>query len=169
MNDESGRPADARGGASTFPDNALRPRPMLVDDLDGVIQIEKSVYLHPWTLGNFRDSLHAGYSCWVFELPGALVGYTVLMLAADEAHILNLAVAPAWQRRGFGRRMLEHALVLARHYRAHWIYLEVRPSNGAGRRLYLSAGFKEIAVRRNYYPADNGREDAIIMGLAFHE
>lgn len=147
----------------------LRFRPMHLDDLDDVMRIENAVYPYPWTPGNFRDSLHAGYSCWIYELGTVMLGYSVLMLAADEAHILNLAVAASWQRRGFGRRLLNHALTLARDYRAHWIYLEVRPSNTAGRKLYMDAGFKEIAVRRNYYPAEAGREDAIIMGLAFHE
>ena len=101
------------------------------------------------------------------EVAGEIVGYSVVMIAAGEAHLLNLSIAAAWQRRGFGRDMLEFVRGLARDHAAGKAYLEVRPSNIAGRCLYVSAGFSEIATRRGYYPAHDGREDAVVMELAF--
>ena len=83
-------------------------RPMRAEDLDALIKIERAAYPYPWTLGNFRDCLESGYSCWVGEVEGALSGYWVMMLAAGEGHILNCCLAPAWQRRGFGRTLVEH-------------------------------------------------------------
>lgn len=140
-------------------------RPMRLGDVRAVAAVEQDIYPHPWTLGNFRDSLQAGYSCWVMECAGALVGYGVLMVGVQEAHLLNLSVARAWQRRGFGRRLLHHFIDLARSCEAQRLFLEVRPSNLAARALYAANGFRQLYVRRGYYPADQGREDAILMGL----
>ena len=140
-------------------------RPMRLADVHGVLVIEQDIYVHPWTLGNFRDSLQAGYSCWVMECEGPLVGYGVLMAGVQEAHLLNLSVARGWQRRGFGGRLLHHFIDLARGYEAQRMFLEVRPSNRAARALYADNGFRQLYVRRGYYPADDGREDAILMGL----
>ena len=92
-------------------------RPMRLADVHDVLAIEQDIYAHPWTLGNFRDSLQAGYSCWVMECEGALVGYGVLMAGVQEAHLLNLSVARGWQRRGFGTRLLHHFIDLARELR----------------------------------------------------
>jgi len=144
-----------------------RYRRMTASDLDAVMAIENEIYPHPWTRGNFNDSLNAGYHCLAMTIAGGIVGYSVVMIAAGEAHLLNLSIAAAWQRRGLGRDMLNFLLKVARDYAAVKIYLEVRPSNIAGRRLYASAGFGEIAMRRGYYPAHDGREDAVIMELAF--
>jgi len=141
-------------------------RPMRPGDLEPVVAIERSIYSHPWTLGNFRDSLHAGYSCWVLEGEGGLIGYCVMMVGVGEAHLLNLSVSPAWQRRGYGRGMLEHLLERAREWGAREMLLEVRPSNLAARALYADMGFREVSVRRGYYPAEAGREDAILMARA---
>lgn len=141
-------------------------RPMRTADLDRVMEVEPTLYSHPWTRGNFDDSLVAGYSCWVVECAGALAGYGVLMIGVREAHLLNLSVAMAWQRRGFGRMLLEHFVRVARGSDAAQLFLEVRPSNGAARQLYVEFGFREISVRRGYYPAGRGREDAILMGIA---
>ena len=150
---------------SALLDNLPRYRRMTAQDLDTVVAIEREIYPHPWTRGNFSDSLAAGYHCWLMELAGEIVGYSVVMIAADEAHLLNLSVAAAWQRRGLGREMLAFVLKLARDFFARNIHLEVRPSNLAGRRLYAGAGFSEIATRRGYYPGQRGREDAVIMEL----
>ena len=150
---------------SALLDNLPRYRRMTMDDLDTVVAVENEVYPHPWTRGNFSDSLNAGYHCWIMELGGEIVGYGVVMIAAGEAHLLNMSVAAAWQRRGLGREMLKFLLKLARDFLARKIYLEVRPSNIAGRSLYAGAGFSEIATRRGYYPAHDGREDAVIMEL----
>jgi len=140
-------------------------RPMRLLDVYEVLAIEEDIYAHPWTLGNFRDSLQAGYSCWVMECAGPVMGYGVLMVGVREAHLLNLSVARGWQRRGFGRRLLHHFVDLARGYEAHRMFLEVRPSNVAARALYADSGFRQLTVRRGYYPAHEGREDAILLGL----
>jgi [ribosomal protein S18]-alanine N-acetyltransferase len=140
-------------------------RPMRMMDLDDVLAIEQQIYAHPWTAGNFRDSLHAGYSCWVMECSGFLAGYGVLMMGVSEAHLLNLSIAADWQRRGLGRSLLHHFIGTARGCQAERIFLEVRPSNEVARALYADTGFRELYVRRNYYPAVAGREDAILMGL----
>jgi len=143
------------------PRNALRP--MRPGDLEAIVAIEDEIYSHPWTLGNFRDSLHAGYSCWVLEGERGLLGYCVMMVGVGEAHLLNLSIASAWQRRGLGRHMVEHLLELARSWGVREMLLEVRPSNNAARALYANMGFRELARRRDYYPAEQGREDAIVM------
>jgi ribosomal-protein-alanine N-acetyltransferase len=145
--------------------NLPQYRRMTADDLDAVMAIENEVYPHPWTLGNFYDSLNAGYHCWIMEIAGEIAGYGVVSTGAGEAHLLNMSIAARRQRRGLGREMLEFLIQLARESYARKIYLEVRPSNIGGRRLYASAGFDEIATRRGYYPAHRGREDAIIMEL----
>jgi ribosomal-protein-alanine N-acetyltransferase len=134
-------------------------------DLDQVMAIETSLYTHPWTRGNFIDSLKAGYSCHVMEVGGELIGYGVLMIAVKEAHLLNLSIASQWQRKGYGRSLLMRFVELARRSDALQMLLEVRRSNSVGRGLYLSSGFYSLAVRPGYYPADQGREDAILMGL----
>lgn len=144
---------------------ALRFRPMGTSDIEAVVAIESEIYPHPWSSGNFRDSLQAGYSCWVMESGGFLVGYGVLMIGVDEAHLLNLSIAAGWQRRGLGRTLLAHFIDIARSCEAARMFLEVRPSNRSARALYAETGFRELYVRRNYYPADSGREDAILMGL----
>lgn len=146
-------------------DTLPRYRRMTAGDLDGVTAIENRVYPHPWTRGNFADSLDASYHCWIAECCGAMAGYAVVMIAAGEAHLLNLSIAGEWQRRGLGAALLRFIVKLARDYAATRIYLEVRPSNMAGRALYAQAGFSELALRRDYYPANSGREDALVLSL----
>lgn len=143
-----------------------RFRPMAAEDLEVVATIEQDIYLFPWSTGNFRDSLNAGYSCWVQLADGVPVGYAVMMLAAGEAQLLNLGIAKPYQRRGLGRRLLQHMIKVARGHHANIMLLEVRPSNTAARRLYLDTGFRETALRKHYYPAHNGREDAVLMEIA---
>ena len=143
-----------------------RYRRMIAEDLGAVLAIENAIYPYPWTRGNFSDSLVAGYHCWIVECAGEIAGYTVVMVAAGEAHLLNLSVAAPWQRRGIGREALGFAIKLAREYGAERILLEVRPSNVAAIALYAIAGFAEVARRRAYYPAGEGREDAVVMQLA---
>ena len=134
-------------------------------DLDHVATIELALHASPWTRGNFADSLDAGYHCWLAERAGQLVGYGIVAVAAGEAHLLNLSVAPHWQRRGIGADLTAFLVKLARDYGAERIFLEVRPSNGAARALYARAGFAEIGLRRGYYPAPRGREDAVVMEM----
>lgn len=140
-------------------------RPMTEADLPQVIRIERAAYPYPWSLGNFRDCLQAGYSCWVAELDGELIAYSVLVVAAGEGHVLNCCVSPPWQGQGYGRLLMEQVIDTARGYGVECIYLEVRPSNQAALHLYQKLGFEGIALRRGYYPADGGREDALVMRL----
>ncbi len=146
-----------------------RYRRMIAADLEAVMMIEEAVYPYPWTRGNFADSLATGYHCWIVECGGEMAGYTVVTVAAGEAHLLNLSVAAPWQRRGIGRELLGFVLRLARDYGAAKILLEVRPSNSAALSLYASAGFAEIALRRGYYPAGDAREDAIVLERALQD
>ena len=136
------------------------------EDVEAVLAIERRIYEFPWSGGNFRDCLMAGYGCWSCDFYEHVVGYGILMLAAGEGHLLNLGISHDWQGQGLGRKFLRHLVALAREGGADTLFLEVRPSNERARLLYLSEGFNEIGVRRNYYPAAGGREDAIMMGLA---
>ncbi len=150
----------------SLPALQLHYRPMLEADLDAVMQIEAQAYPFPWTRGNFRDSLAAGYSAWVLEQAQGVIGYYVFMMAVDEAHLLNITIAPACQGQGLGRCLLEQCIEQARHHGAVRMLLEVRPSNPHAQRLYEQRGFKCLGRRRGYYPSyDNTREDAWVMRL----
>ncbi|HSU77258.1 MAG TPA: ribosomal protein S18-alanine N-acetyltransferase [Burkholderiales bacterium] len=140
--------------------------PMREQDLAQVMAIESALYTHPWTRGNFADSLRAGYECRSYRVQGELIGYFVLLAAAGEAHLLNLSIAEAHQRRGYGTALLNEATALARKLGAKDLFLEVRPSNRGAQELYYRYGFRKIAVRRDYYPARSGREDALVLSLA---
>ncbi len=141
--------------------------PMRPDDLPEVLAVEQAVYEFPWTHGNFIDSLRAGHSAWTMrDSGGGLIAYAVLMPALDEVHLLNLTVAPPCQRFGFGWRMLEAMAENSRGYGARTMLLEVRPSNDAAQKMYARYGFVRIGMRRGYYPARNGREDAIVMRVS---
>ncbi len=146
---------------------AERIAPMKAEDLPEVLAVEQAAYDFPWTHGNFLDSLRAGHSAWTMrDGGGGLIAYAVLMLALDEAHLLNLTVAPPCQRFGFGWRMLEAMAENARSYGARTMLLEVRPSNPAAQQMYERYGFVRIGTRRGYYPARQGREDAVVMRVA---
>ncbi|HVI25766.1 MAG TPA: ribosomal protein S18-alanine N-acetyltransferase [Xanthomonadaceae bacterium] len=140
-------------------------RPMRETDLDAVMDIEHRAYPFPWTRGIFRDCLRADYPAWVLERDRVLIGYGVLSIAADEAHVLNVCAAPEVQGQGHGRRMLRALLQIARGRGARRVFLEVRPSNRTAIRLYHAEGFNEIGRRPRYYPAADGREDAIVMAM----
>jgi len=142
---------------------AHRLRPMTEADLPRIHRIELASYEYPWTPGNFSDSLDAGYCMWVREADSEVIGYYAMMAAAGEAHILNLTIAPSWRRHGLGRDLLDHCLARACDHHANTVFLEVRSSNAAAIALYHSSGFADLAVRRGYYPARGGREDALIM------
>jgi [ribosomal protein S18]-alanine N-acetyltransferase len=148
----------------------LKPTPVLApmreQDLAEVMAIESVLYTHPWTRGNFADSLRAGYECRTYRVHGDLIGYFVLLAAAGEAHLLNLSIAEVHQRRGYGTALLNEATALARKLGAKNLFLEVRPSNRGAQELYYRYGFSKIAVRRDYYPARGGREDALVLSLA---
>ena len=138
-------------------------RPMVDADIAEILAIEQSAYTHPWTEILFGDCLRVGYCCWVMERRGAIIGYGIISVGAGECHVLNLCVKPEMQRNGYGSAMLEHLLDIARSHNVEIVFLEVRPSNRSAIRLYEKAGFNEVGMRGNYYPAINGREDAIIL------
>jgi [ribosomal protein S18]-alanine N-acetyltransferase len=141
-------------------------RRMAEADLPAVMAIENAIYAFPWTQGNFLDSLAACYSCWIYARDGGVAGYAVLMPAADEAHLLNLSIAADYQQQGHGSLLLRRLCDVARAQGARTIFLEVRPSNIAGLRLYERHGFERVGRRREYYPAKVGREDALVLSLA---
>jgi ribosomal-protein-alanine N-acetyltransferase len=140
-------------------------RPMRAADLDAVAAIEFAAYAFPWTRGIFRDCLAAGHECWVLARADEVTGYGVLSVAAGEAHLLNVCVAPAVRHQGLGRRLVRRLLDLARWHHAARVFLEVRPSNATAVALYHDLGFNEIGRRVNYYPTRGGREDAIVMAI----
>lgn len=148
------------------PDDA-RYAPMVEKDLDEVAAAEKEIYPFPWTRGNFVDALQAGYSAWVLrDAEGRVAAYSIMMVALDEAHLLNISVASHAQRTGLGWRTLDWMADVARGHGGRTMLLEVRPSNHAALRLYERYGFERIGVRRGYYPATAGREDAIVMRIS---
>lgn len=141
-------------------------RPLQLSDLDAVMAVEKRAYSHPWTRGNFTDSLFAGYPTELrLDDAGELLGYWVAMPGADELHLLNITVAPDWQGRGHGRSLLQRVVAVAQARRDAMLWLEVRESNLGARALYRGAGFEEVGLRRGYYPTRGGREHAVVMRL----
>lgn len=137
--------------------------PMNERDLDGVAALEASLQTFPWSRGNFADSLTAGYSVWVCRLGGDLIGFSVVMSVIDEAHLLNIGIAARYQGQGYGARLLRHAMDCARLGGASKMFLEVRPSNARAVDLYRHFGFNRIGLRKGYYPAATGREDALVF------
>lgn len=140
-------------------------RALRESDLNAVMAIELRGYPFPWTRGIFIDCLHAGYPGLAMERDGLLVGYGVLSIAADEAHVLNICIDPLAQSRGLGRQLLRALVQLAADRGAQRVFLEVRPSNTPALALYHSEGFNEIGRRPRYYPAAQGREDAVVMAI----
>ncbi len=145
-------------------------RTMREADVPAALLLDQASYEFPWTAGNFIDSIRAGYHCWVYEAGHQAVGHAVLMSVFDEAHLLNLAISPNWQRQGLGAALLQTVLQEARSAQINMLYLEVRPSNSTAVRLYNRNGFEGFATRKDYYPAkNNGREDALVMRCALGE
>ena len=137
--------------------------PMNERDLDGVAALEASLQPFPWSRTNFADSLEVGHSCWVCRLGGDLVGFSVVMSVIDEAHLLNIGIDRRYHGQGYGARMLRTAMESARLGGATKLFLEVRPSNEQAVSLYRHFGFRQIGLRKGYYPAVIGREDALIF------
>ena len=153
---------------------------MTASDLDAVQAVEAAAYPHPWSRKHFADSLAAGYAAVMLlgeAAPGepvhppradgrVLLGYLIAMPGVDETHLLNITVAPAHQRHGWARCLLDALVLWSRGQRAQWLWLEVRQSNHGARRVYERYGFKQVGLRRAYYPAaPSGREDAVVMSL----
>jgi ribosomal-protein-alanine N-acetyltransferase len=143
----------------------VQVRGMRIDDLDVVSGLEVLSYEFPWSPGIFSDCVKGGHPCWVLCVDAVIAGYGILSMGAGEAHVLNLCVAPDYRGRGLGRHLLGRLLDIARWNGAERVFLEVRPSNPLAKALYESVGFKEIGRRPRYYPAREGREEAIVMAL----
>jgi [ribosomal protein S18]-alanine N-acetyltransferase len=144
----------------------IRIRPMTEADVAEVFAVERASYPFPWSEGIFRDCLRVGYVCRVLALGSEVIGYGVMSVGAGEAHVLNLCVADAHRCRGLGRRMLGYLLERGVAAGMSEAFLEVRPSNAAAIRLYQAVGFEQVGMRRGYYQAVGGREDAAVLRLA---
>lgn len=138
-------------------------RLMMDTDLPAIMDIENCAYSHPWSEAIFQDCLRVGYCCWVLELDRKIIGYCVMSVGAGECHLLNLCIEPDLQNKGYGALLLDHMLDIAKSHHADTAFLEVRPSNQYAIKLYQRAGFDEVGMRRDYYPAYIGREDALIL------
>lgn len=135
--------------------------------LDAVLDVEQRAYSHPWTRGNFTDALASGYQSQVLMADDHLLGYFIAMMGVDEVHLLNITVAPEFQRQGWARVLLDALALWARGRGAQWLWLEVRMSNLRARQIYEAHGFRKVGERKRYYPAAHGqREDAVVMSLA---
>jgi ribosomal-protein-alanine N-acetyltransferase len=137
--------------------------PMTESRLDEVVAIERRAYGQPWTRGNFSDSLRSGYQAQLLCAGDGVLGYFVAMQGVDEVHLLNITVDPEFQGQGWGRVMLDALALWARSERAQWLWLEVRTSNARAQQVYQRYGYRRVGERKNYYPAEDGREDAIVM------
>jgi ribosomal-protein-alanine N-acetyltransferase len=136
---------------------------MELTDLPVVLQNERRAYTHPWTEGIFRDCISGDYETWLFVFERQKIGHGVLSAAAGEAHLFNVCINPSFQGNGFGHILVEYMLQRARFRKARSVFLEVRPSNVVAYKLYENLGFNEIGIRREYYPAFTGREDALVL------
>jgi len=144
-------------------DSELTFRQMALEDISAVIQLENEVYQFPWTEQIFKDCIRVGYDCWLAHLGNTVVAHAVISIAAGESHILNLSVTRNHQGKGIGKQFIQFLLNIARNKRAQIMMLEVRPSNIRAINCYSSAGFNEIGCRKDYYPAPNGKEDALLF------
>ncbi|SDY92032.1 ribosomal protein S18-alanine N-acetyltransferase [Nitrosomonas sp. Nm58] len=144
---------------------ACQIREMCLEDVSRVILIEREIFLFPWTEMNFADSVKAGYHCRVLEQNDVLIGYGIMMMGPGEAHILTIGISAQWQHQGWGGKLLQYFIDLAKQQEAVSVLLDVRESNIGAASLYRRLGFKQIAVRKGYYPAMCGREDALVMRL----
>lgn len=143
-----------------------RLEPLDATLLEQLLPIEQRAYPHPWTCGNFMDALRSGYHARVLLAGDELLGYYVAMQGVDEVHLLNITVAPEYQRQGWGRVMLDALALWARGLGAQWLWLEVRVSNTRAIAIYESHGYRRVGLRKAYYPAGHGqREDAVVMSL----
>ena len=138
-------------------------RPMTEFDVPVVIAIERAGYQFPWSEGIFRDCLRVGYVCRVVDIGGEMAGYGIMSVGAGEAHILNVCIRDEFRCRGLGRKLMLYLLDRARAAGMHEAFLEVRPSNLIASRLYHSLGFEQVGMRRGYYQAIGGREDASVL------
>jgi ribosomal-protein-alanine N-acetyltransferase len=140
--------------------------PLLPHHLPEVMAIEQRAYPHPWSLVNFQDALMAGYEARVLTGGVSVLGYYLAMKGVDEAHLLNITVAPDYQRQGWARLMLDALTIWARGQGLQWLWLEARVSNLRAMQVYEDHGYRQVGQRKSYYPAGCGkREDAVVMSL----
>ena len=149
----------------TEPTPSPKPREMTLADVQAVSDLEQRVYPFPWSTGIFKDCLRAGYGARVIEVGQALAGYVIYSHGAGEAHLLNICIAPEHRRQKIARRILRYVFQSMALAGAQVVFLEVRPSNRGAILLYESLGFTQIGVRRGYYEAVGGREDALVYRL----
>ncbi len=141
-------------------------REMDSNDILDIVSIEQDANQFPWSTKNFEDCLKANNHAWVFlNDSDEIIAYTIVQKVVDETHLLNICVKPSVQGNGLGREVLNHVIDFANSISSVLIVLEVRSSNQRAQQLYLQSGFNEMSVRKNYYPAKEGREDAVLMGL----
>ena len=138
-------------------------RRMTLGDVERVMKVEQEVYEFPWTEQIFSDCIRVGYYCWLALQRQNIVGHAVISVTSGESHMLNLSIANEYQRRGFGKQFIEFLVKEAEAKQAQTMLLEVRPSNTAAINCYNAAGFNEIGSRKDYYPAPEGREDALLF------
>ncbi|MEH0833183.1 ribosomal protein S18-alanine N-acetyltransferase [Pectobacterium cacticida] len=134
-------------------------------DLAQAFKIEQASHAFPWTEKTFISNQGERYFNLKLSRNGQIVAYAITQVVLDEATLFNIAVHPDHQRQGLGRQLLEHLIGEMEHRGTLTLWLEVRASNAQAIALYESLGFNEVSVRRDYYPAARGREDAIIMAL----
>jgi len=138
-------------------------RRMTLQDLEQVMLVEHEVYQFPWTERIFSDCIRVGYHCWLALQQQQVIGHAVISVVADESHMLNLSIASTHQGKGYGRQFVDFLVEEARRLQAQTMLLEVRPSNTVAINCYNAAGFNEIGSRKGYYPATDGREDALLL------
>ncbi len=160
----------APGVNAAYPSEAVRNaatlRTMTPEDLDTVLAIEQAAYGHPWSRGNFRDSLNPLFDAHCLWLEGELLGYFLAMHGVEEMHLLNITVAPSRQGQGWGHMMLDALSLMSRSQGAQWLWLEVRQSNARALQVYERYGFRQVSIRKDYYPAGRQqREHAVVMSL----
>jgi ribosomal-protein-alanine N-acetyltransferase len=143
-----------------------RFEPLTLQRLDAVLRVEQQAYAHPWSRGNFLDTLASGYQAQLLMADDTLLGYFIAMKGVDEVHLLNITVAPEYQRQGWAHVMLDALTIWAKGQGADWLWLEVRVGNLRAMNVYESQGYRRVGLRKNYYPAVQGqREHAVVMSL----
>lgn len=142
-----------------------RLRGMKAEEVKQIAAIDARAYPQPWSEQIFHDCLKAKYNCFIYENDQGMLGYAIMSVVVDEAHILNICILPEKQGKGFGRDLINYLLDLAREKKLETMFLEVRISNNVARRLYDRVGFNEVGIRNDYYPAKKGREDAVVLAM----
>jgi ribosomal-protein-alanine N-acetyltransferase len=153
---------DAKPLSETDLKSTLSYRPMTLDDVAYVLTVENEVYPYPWTERILQDCIRVGYDCWLAIENDSVVAHAVVSVAAGESHLLNLSVSKMHQGKGIGKLFIDFLIEIVRSKQATVMLLEVRPSNLQAISVYDRVGFNEIGCRKDYYPTDNGKEDALL-------